>query len=221
MSRVPRRETTQARSFLRRLRAERVSAQYVWCRGRPFVTLPLLMLGRKLLGAPSLLRTPRVAKVETEETAQAEAEYQEAKTRLLGRGLLGRLWLWLNLAERLAEAWARVGPGLLAGRTLVVDRYVYDSLVDLAAARGEADCSSVWSPRGLLAKLLPKPHVVFFIDVDVDTAMSRKPDVPSRRYLELRRGLYADLSRELGWVVLDGTQHPAAIAEAIWEQARG
>ncbi len=212
-------KTTQAKRLLAGLKGRGERVQYLWLRGRPLVTLPLLMLGRKLLGAPSLLRTPSVARRETPRLAAAEAEYQEAKTRWLRRGLLGRLWLTLNLLERLVEAWARVLPA--RGRTLVADRYVFDSIVDLAAARRAADWREVWRPDGRFARLLPKPDAVFFIDVDVETAMRRKADIPSRQYLERRRGLYLDMARALGWTRVDGTQDADAVARFIWERVDG
>lgn len=211
-------KTTQARHLTQLLGAEGVRAQYVWCRGRPLVTLPLLMLGRWLLGAPSLLRTPRVARLETEDMAQAESSYQSTKTRLLRRGPVGMLWSALNCCERLVEAWVRVGLPLLTGRSVVCDRYVYDSLVDLAASRGDGECSRVW--RYLLARLAPRPSSVFLIDVDVDTAMARKHDIPSREYLERRRALYRGLAAALGWAVVCGTDAPSRVAEAIWGEVQ-
>ena len=211
-------KTTQARWLAKALRGEGIRAKYVWCRGRPLVTLPLLMIGRRALGAPSLLRTSSVARSETEDMAQAESAYQDTKRRLLHRGIVGWLWSRLSLCERLVEAWLRIGQALLMRRTVVADRYVYDSLVDLAAARDHADCSSLYNPKGLLAKLLPQPRPVFFIDVDEDTAMARKDDIPSREYLTRRRALYLGLSRELGWDVLDGRRSPRHIAEAIWRR---
>ena len=214
-------KTTQARWLDKRLRGEGIRAKYVWCRGRPLVTLPLLMIGRKALGAPSLLRTPRAAKSETEDLAEAESAYQDTKRRLLHRGIAGWLWTKLSLCERLVEAWLKVGLALLTGRTVVADRYVYDSLVDLAAARGLADCSPLYGPKGLLAKLLPQPRPVFYIDVDENTAMARKDDIPSRDYLTRRRALYLGLSEKLEWDVLDGNQTPRQIAQAIWRQVAG
>jgi len=46
----------------------------------------------------------------------------------------------------------------------------------------------------------------------------RKDDIPSRNYLERRRGLYAWFARKLDWVVLDGTASPDAVAAAIWQR---
>jgi len=211
-------KTTQARWLVKALKAEGVRAKYIWCRGRPLVTLPLLMIGRRALGAPSLLRTPSVAKAETRDMIEAESTYQDTKRRLLHQGLVGWVWSRLSLCERLVEAWMRVGLALLTRQTVVADRYVYDALVDLAAARGHADCSSFYNREGLLAKLLPQPKPLFFIDVDEDTAMARKDDIPSRDYLTRRRTLYLRLSRELGWEVLDGGLKPRQIAEVIWRR---
>ena len=204
-------KTLQAKRLARALRA-----RYLWCRGRPCLALPLLMVGRIALGAPSLLRTPSVAKRETPDMARAEADYQSTKTRMLRKGIAGWAWRWLNLAERLVEAWVRVGLPRLLGRRTVVDRYVYDSAIDLAAARAETDPSAVWNPDGLYARLLPKPDRVICIDIDPDTAMKRKSDIPSRDYLDRRRRLYLGLAERLGWTVVEG----AGAIDEVTEQIR-
>lgn len=70
------------------------------------------------------------------------------------------------------------------GRVLVMDRYFYDSLADLATGGRLA-----WLYIALVLRLLPKPRVPILVDVTAETAYARKQEYPLA-YARGRRAVY-------------------------------
>ena len=56
------------------------------------------------------------------------------------------------------------------------------------------------------SRLLPRPELVFVMDVPEEIALQRKCDIPSIDYLKERRRLYLHLARKNKAVILDGTK---------------
>ena len=72
----------------------------------------------------------------------------------------------------------------LRGRVLVMDRYFYDSLADLAT-----DGRLAWLYIALVLWLLPRPRVPIFVEVDAETAYARKREY-ALDYMRWRRSVY-------------------------------
>ena len=72
---------------------------------------------------------------------------------------------------------------------LIIDRYFYDSLADVANGRG-------WQYIRLAVNLAPTPDVPVFVDVSPEQAFSRKGET-SVNYMEERRANYQKI---FGWV---------------------
>ena len=72
----------------------------------------------------------------------------------------------------------------LCGRVLVMDRYFYDSLADLAT-----DGRLAWLYIALVLWLLPRPRVPIFVEVDAETAYARKREY-ALDYMRWRRSVY-------------------------------
>jgi thymidylate kinase len=82
------------------------------------------------------------------------------------------------------------------GRVLIMDRYFYDTLVDVAAGGG-------WRGARLLRLLTPTPHVPVYLDISPEQAFARKGE-HSVDYLSRRRAAYQKLFPNGGrGVVLD------------------
>ena len=89
------------------------------------------------------------------------------------------------------EYWARylfkIWPKFYKKQIIVVDRYFYD----MYAHYDYANRSKLFK---FLIKLFPRPDYVFFLDIDVETAKKRKPEIDielltmhRERYLKLNR----------------------------------
>ena len=75
----------------------------------------------------------------------------------------------------------------LRGRVLVMDRYFYDTLVDVADGRR-------WRWLRALERITPIPDVALYLDIDPETAFARKGEY-SVEYLRRRQGLYRTVFR--------------------------
>jgi thymidylate kinase len=98
----------------------------------------------------------------------------------------GRVWSTLRLVNRLAEETVRHGLGAWhqwRGRLVVTDR---DFLIDYSVAAKPPLAITDRIHLFVLAKLLPKPDLVVWLDAPPDVLYGRKPEVPIA-YLERRR----------------------------------
>jgi thymidylate kinase len=99
----------------------------------------------------------------------------------------------------------RLIPPRLKGDVVILDRYFYDSMVDIAAARADqwfydADEAQRIRPSRLrymrwILSIVPTPTLSVFVDVPAETAFSRKPEYPLA-YLAGRRVVYRRLFDE-------------------------
>jgi thymidylate kinase len=81
--------------------------------------------------------------------------------------------------------------------TVVADRCLYDTLVDLALETGlERLVIDRLGP--LLERLLPRPRVVFLLEREPDEVLRDRPDVAADPFCGERRRLYAEVARRFG-----------------------
>ena len=127
---------------------------------------------------------------------------EAGKRAFLRSGWKRAIWVWAVVLEQAAIFW-RLRLLRVAGRTVICDRYVLDTLADLAARLpGGEDL-----PRGAAAFLLgaaPAPDIAFFIDVSPEVAHARKEDGGTA---DVRRDLaaaYRVLGADESFVRLDG-----------------
>lgn len=99
------------------------------------------------------------------------------------------LWGWLVAVEQIVQAVFTVRVQRWMGRTLVAERYVPDTLADLAERFDEDAFAATLSAR-VMRRLCPRPDAVVFLDVPGEVAFERKPDDWSAEVLEARRRRY-------------------------------
>jgi dTMP kinase len=137
-------------------------------------------------------------------------------------GLDDRAEALLMAADRAQHVAEVVRPALTAGRHVVSDRYVGSSLAYQGFGRGlpidEVRRLSAWATGGL------RPDVVVLLDVPRHAAAGRLLDRPDRLeaagdafHARVAAGYRALAAADPdGWVVVDGTPDPDAVAEAVW-----
>lgn len=79
---------------------------------------------------------------------------------------------------------------------LIFDRYVYDELANLTL-RNPAMRAYVW----LIMRLVPRPHISYFLDADPVTARARKPEYPLE-FLQIYRRSYLALNDLVGGITV-------------------
>lgn len=194
-------KTTQARELASFLARTGHRVEYLWCRGRNLLSLPFMVVGRRLHGAPKTHLHIRGSDDRARETS-----YQSRKLALLRNPLIRAAWTFAVLAERLVELSVRVPLARLRNDIVIADRYLYDSLVDLAADLNEAPVAAATCLDRWYVRLLPRPDVVALLDLPEETAFARKTDTPSIEYLGRRRAIYRSMAKHGRWHEVDAAR---------------
>jgi len=93
---------------------------------------------------------------------------------------------------------------LFMGHTLVSDRYLYDTLINVGLGIGLSH-DKILSNNVCFSRFFPNPDLIFFLDIPEEIAFSRKDDVPDILYLRERRELYKQFAQIFPMITLDGT----------------
>lgn len=148
-------------------------------------------------------------------TAAAPGE-QAAPGKARGRGA----WVVVvALANALAHL-RSVRAHTLAGRVVICDRYVLDSVVHLRAqyAPGLGQRLGI----ALVRLLSPRPRAAFYLDLPADVAYERKPRPGRRERLERQAARYCEECARLGVTRMDATRPAddlaAEIATEVWRR---
>jgi thymidylate kinase len=190
-------KTTQAELLVASFRASGIAARYVWLRFPQYLSLPVLGLSR-LLGV-TRYRTLN---------GQRVGHWEFGRARWLAR-----LLLWAQVVDARIAAARRIEPLLAAGVTVVVDRFVYDIVVDIASAADEPSLLDGRAARRLLQ--LVDPASAILLDAPVDIIRRRRRDLEDDDSLGARADLYRRLAARLGVQTIDATQTRDAVQRTL------
>ena len=114
----------------------------------------------------------------------------------------------LCASDRVQHTNRDIVPKISQGRVVISDRYFYSCLANLRA-RGYV--KDRWICE--VSSFVPKPDIAFFMDVEVDIAISRiqSQENGKNRYIDIElqyrlREQYLEIAQENGGVVIDGNQ---------------
>ncbi|MBV7330764.1 hypothetical protein KFU94_21475 [Chloroflexi bacterium TSY] len=196
-------KTTLSRNLVAALRLEGKSAVYVYGRTYPVVSRVLMLLGRL-----TLLRK--------NDQWQDYKSYTKTKKETMRNPLLTLIYTGAILVDYYLQIWLKLLPHLLADRIVVLDRYVYDTVIsDLTV---HLNYSAVQTDNAIKKGMqwLPTPVLTAVIDLPAEVAFSRKNDVPHVDYLNERRMWYQGLLKWPEVIQLDGESAPEALlAQAL------
>lgn len=126
----------------------------------------------------------------------------------------------LAASDRVQHSNQVILPELEKGNIVISDRYFYSCVANLHA-RGYAKDKWIYE----VAESIPKPDLAFFLDVEVETAVSRVRSRPEekKRYIDMElqyalRQAYLDLANQNGGIVLNSHNHPAETFELILQE---
>jgi len=197
-------KTTQARKLLANLRQRGFVCHYVWGKLNPWLLAPFVWIARVLFlrGHDPYVDYPRHA---------------AAKAKLGSHRLLHTFFENLFLLDYALQMVWKIRLPRLFHRHIICDRYVFDSIADLAAD------FRYLTPRlnrslDRFFTLLPKPDVIFFFDLPEEAAYKRKRDIPSLEYLQMRRGYFLSMAQRYNMVPLDGSLSPEILEGIIWRR---
>ncbi len=212
-------KSTQVRKLAEHLRAEGLETVTVWSGGRPYISRPVVRLVKRLLRAPKQAHDGqfRARDVDGAPVASEFSDYLQASNRMFKRSwILRRGWTDVSLLEHAIEAIVTVIPHLYKGRTVVCDRYLFKSIVNLAVLFDLPPGRLPQLLRHPMLKIVPQPTLYFLLDVPAEVGYSRKHDLPSLEYVARRVPIYRELADLTGMPVVDATQTPDQVHEQVW-----
>lgn len=187
-------KSTQIALLMAFLAANGKNAVYLWTRGGytgPFNTIKSwarALLGKKVIPSGR--------------TAQ--------RTQIFQRPAVRRLWLVLAILDLVLVYGFYIRFLMLSGRTVVADRYLWDTWIDFTLNFPQEDISSrrLWR---FLKVISPLPDHVFMLIVPVEVSLIRsrqknEPFPDSLDVLKKRLDFYEALARNHKWCRIDCTQ---------------
>jgi dTMP kinase len=209
-------KSTQAEHLRDWLRAGGAAAETVWMRGESYLARPVLAVGK------AILRAPKESKRGEGVRAGGEYEaYVAGKNSVFGNRFLRRVWTGLTLVDLYITF--RIAFRRLPRNTKVVvlDRYIYDSFVDLDTAFGGCGGEALRLLRSAAARIFPAPDLVVLLEVAPQEALRRKTDIPSVGYLEERETVYRSIAAAVGAVSVDAGKPLEEVQLRIREIVKG
>lgn len=143
----------------------------------------------------------------------------QARSQAFSKPWVRYVWLRLSLLDLIFTYGVRVRWWLAAGKTVVCDRYIWDTLIDFRLNFPMEVVEKSWLWR-VLVHVAPKPDVSFLMVIPVEESIRRsklknEPFPDSVEVLTARREQYLSLCSQSGWIVLDGTQDVQHISAQI------
>ncbi len=195
-------KTILCKALLQAVQKRYPATEYVHSYHEPFILKPIKFLARTIFmrGVDESIDYSR---------------YRERKFYASNRyRLLSTIYGFIWILDYSLQTMMKVGLLRFLGRRIIIDRYVFDTVLN-------ASLTSNWPPEithrlvATLLKVLPKPDVVFLIDLPEVVAFERKMDIQSVEYLHERRRLYLDMADRYGFVKLNGQDRPQAVLAQV------
>lgn len=199
-------KTTLSKTVVEALRKKGVNCRYVYGRWKPIISKPFVILGNLLF----------LRKLDIFENYN---KYSNTKKNLIKKhSFLSRLYQQILLFDYGIQIFFNVQLPLLFGKSIVCDRYLYDTVVtDLAIDLSYSLDDSIHMLEYLF-NFFPKPDIAFLIDVSEEIAYHRKDDTPSLSYLKERRKMYLDIGKKYDMKILDGASGLKTLQNEIERQ---
>ena len=97
---------------------------------------------------------------------------------------------------------------------MVCDRYIYDLVAGIGVLRDYPLHRTLALLRRCLV-FLPRPQLVFLLDLPEALAYQRKDDIVSLAFLTVRRETYLAMARHHAFTVLDATSSSEDLQELV------
>lgn len=186
-------KTSLADYLVTTLKDEGVDCSYVYGRLEPFILKPFILAGRW-----AFLKEKDPLNNYSTRTSEKEKVIRKYR-------ILFKIYLLILRIDYLLQILFKITIPFLLGKTLICDRYVFDTVVTDLAVDMKYSKEELRDSIDRWLHIVPFPHLIFLVDLPEDLAFNRKDDTPSIEYLRERRQLYKEISDDYNMTVLDGT----------------
>jgi thymidylate kinase len=183
-------KTTLSKKLIETLGIKGIECQYVYGRLRPIISKPFMVIGRKIF---------------LNKSNNNYDDYSEnKKATLKSYSVLANLYQQILLLDYIFQVLIKIKIPLFMGKNVVCDRYIYDTLItDISIDMNYSMKKNIQILKKMF-HIIPKPNLVFLINIPEQIAYERKDDIPSLKYLVDRNNLYLTLGKECSFIILDG-----------------
>ena len=147
-------------------------------------------------------------------SGNSHMEESRTKGRVLKDSRLSTLYQYLALTDYVIQALFRIRLPLAHGRNVVCDRYIYDLITSIGVILDYPMQKTLALLHRCLV-FLPKPDLVFLLDLPEKLAYERKDDTVSLDFLSVRRNMYLQMARQEGMTILDGSRDKEELAQLV------
>ena len=173
-------KTTHVNLIIEHLREKGIKCQYKWLRFHHLFSLPLL----------AFCRVAGYTRLSTLGNSQKCSYHEFYKSKFVSA-----IYPWILFFDTLLFTTIKVYIPMLFGTSIVCDRFVYDTLIDMAVATKDHEIYK--KPVGtLFLKLIPKNAHFVMLDLDKSTIFSRRPELKDDLTFDERYALYESLSSQ-------------------------
>lgn len=173
-------KTTHVNLILEYLREKGIKCQYKWLRFHHFFSLPLLAFCR-IVGYTRLSTLGDSHKC-------SYHEFYKSK-------YISVLYPWILFFDTAIFTIINVYIPMFFGTSIVCDRFVYDTLIDVAVATNDHEIYKKTIGK-LFVKLIPRNSHFVMLVLDKSLIFSRRPELKEDLTFDERYTLYEDLSSE-------------------------
>ncbi len=163
----------------------------------------IIKLGKKLL-----------MKKESDPFSGDYRAYLESMRKQAQKGGVYKVFSFLTTIEFKLQIFFRIRMKRFFGKTLLVDRYIYDNIVTYAANLGLGEEYMEQTMNGKW-KRAPRPDKIIYIKTPVEVCCSRKDDIPDPLYLEIRKPLYEKVADMYDATVIAGDQDKQKMLDEV------
>ncbi|MFX0051756.1 MAG: dTMP kinase [Candidatus Hodarchaeota archaeon] len=194
-------KTTLSKQIVKSLTDKGLKVKYTWSRFEPWISKPFIFLAKIFF-------------LNKDNMNLNYKQYSATRKNLFKNNILYSLYLVLIIPDVIIQNIIKIGIPIIMGRHVVADRYIYDTVVDIAFDR-KFDINNTMRLLRVLSYLLPKPQIIFLVDVDEEIALKRKKDIPSLDYIKERRTIYNAIGKKIRAIKLDGKKNLLTLESEI------
>ncbi|NIS82964.1 MAG: hypothetical protein GTO14_22815 [Anaerolineales bacterium] len=184
-------KTTLAKDLCSYLSDHGYPASYVYGRIIPVTSRFVMWLGRSIFLRKSYQLNDYLA-------------YRRKTKETLLNPLLVFPYLVSISLDYFIEIWLKLLPNIFSSRIIILDRYVYDTIVSDMAAHIQMDDARFSKIVDLWFNFVPRPDRTYLICAPEVVSFSRKTDIPHIEYLRERNHWYRLLEDREEVRALDG-----------------
>ena len=186
-------KTTLSKELVKSLEKHGIGCKYVYARLNPFISRPVMSIGRLLFLSGREIESKGYLKY-----------YVMKRAAIKHHSTLSGIYVKILLIDFLLQIFFKVKIPLKLGKNIICDRYVYDTIITDISVHMNYSVEKIINLINSLLRFIPKPNITFLLDVPEEVAYRRKTDIPSVEYLKEKRWIYLDVGKRCEMILIDG-----------------